>query len=165
MLKKLFLETKNRTSPFLDGFIKHRGEWKTYSRIAEIPVIKIRTSRPLANKRSTPVAASFINLPTAATLAARRACIFRPTGCIPRVRADSSRTGEPRVVSRCGRGISLSANGAPPPLETPRPGEKKKKRGKRRRQPQGSSRRLFTGAWVEIKILMVRFRSADGTIG
>jgi hypothetical protein len=103
-------------------------------------VIKTRTLRPLANKRSTPVAASSINLPAA-----------RPPSTARHVHFSSNRmysAGEnaprilerTRVVSHCGRGISLSASGAPPPSGTPREEEKKKER-----RPQGSSRRLFTG--------------------
>lgn len=125
-------------------------------RIAEILRIKkIRTFRPLANKGSTPVAVGSINLSTArrpprASLV--RQDVFRAREC-----EDSrEKTGESSLIADEGYHLARLS----PPL--PRPRTPLPRRGERKKEEAGVP---TAGVVVEIKILMVRFRAADGTIG
>lgn len=105
----------------------------------EIPVIKIRTFRPLANKRSyTPsvcvcvcVAAEFHQSarPRPTLARANGACIFRPTGCTY-IRRERARARDPRERVERERSSPLIADEgyhlAPPPSTAPSDGTKKK---------------------------------------
>lgn len=137
-------------------------------------VIKIRTFRPLANKGPTPppppVRSEFhqsADHSNDGDPRQRGACISRPTGCIPRdPREDRESSSEswssPSLsFSLRRREISLSASG------NPSTGQKKTRKKREKETTAGVASRAVSsgGVWVEIKILMVRFRPADGTIG
>lgn len=127
---------------------------------------KIRTFRPLANKEDLPLSRCV------SSICRRRGERARETEtprCASLVRQDVFARGNVRILEKkrenrlSSRGISLSAIDSPTPgsplPRTPRP----RRGGKEKKTEEAGV--PTTGVVVEIKILMVRFRSTDGTIG
>lgn len=117
-------------------------------------VIKIRTFRPLANKRSTPARSEFHQSADHGgdgdDPRQRGACISRPTGCIPRDSRERIERAHPRV-RRLSLFLSLFLGDEGyhlAPAGTPRQGKKKneiKKEGEGDDRRGRVARRLFRG--------------------